>query len=146
MFERAVAKGRKTTQGNVHKTFGQGLMFGAAKAVELGMADSIGTLDDVLARFGLSQESQSSSMRGSSTFRERLDSQSAVKSEAKADDAADCECPCDGCSDGDCTDCTTDDCSFDGCTCDAAQAVAKKRADVAVARASMRRKVVIAAL
>jgi hypothetical protein len=39
-----------------------------------------------------------------------------------------------------------DDCSYDGCTCDASQASAKKKADGAVARASMRRKVAIAAL
>lgn len=59
MFEKAVAKGRKVSQATVHDTFGQGLSFGAAKAVKIGMADSVGTLDDVLARFGVSLGSSS---------------------------------------------------------------------------------------
>jgi signal peptide peptidase SppA len=60
MFEKAVAKGRKVSQATVHDSFGQGLTFGAAKAVKLGMADSVGTLDEVLARFGVSLGSGSS--------------------------------------------------------------------------------------
>jgi capsid assembly protease len=54
MFEKAVAKGRKISQKTVHDTFGQGLSFMAADALKIGMVDSIGTLDDVLARFGAS--------------------------------------------------------------------------------------------
>jgi signal peptide peptidase SppA len=53
MFEAAVAKGRKTTQANVHATYGQGKVFGAKQAVKIGMADTVGTLDDVLARYGI---------------------------------------------------------------------------------------------
>lgn len=60
MFEKAVAKGRKVSQATVHDSFGQGLSFGAAKAVKIGMVDSVGTLDDVLARFGVSLGSSSS--------------------------------------------------------------------------------------
>ena len=52
MFEAAVAKGRKTTQTNVHATFGQGKVFGAKQALKIGMADTIATLDEVLARYG----------------------------------------------------------------------------------------------
>lgn len=59
MFEKAVAKGRKLSQTTVHDTFGQGLSFTASKAVKIGMADSIGTLDDVLSRFGVSLASGS---------------------------------------------------------------------------------------
>lgn len=74
MFESAVAKGRKTTKANVHATFGQGKVFNAKQAVKIGMADSIGTLDDVLARFGISSNSQSVSMEDSSPSRmDKLD-------------------------------------------------------------------------
>lgn len=55
MFDADVAKGRKTTQKGVRETFGQGKVFGAQDAVKLGMADKIGTLDDVLARFGVTR-------------------------------------------------------------------------------------------
>lgn len=62
MFEKAVAKGRKISQAKVHDTFGQGQVFGAAKAVKIGMADSVGTLDEVLARFGVTMTSPTASM------------------------------------------------------------------------------------
>ena len=61
-FEKAVAKGRKISQSAVHDTYGQGLSFGADKAKKLGMVDSVGTLDDVLARFGVTMASPSTSM------------------------------------------------------------------------------------
>jgi len=51
-FTKAVAKGRgvsaKVARG---EQFGEGRMFGAAEAVERGMADSIGTLEETIARF-----------------------------------------------------------------------------------------------
>lgn len=57
MFDKAVAKGRKISAAKVSDTFGQGLVFTAADAVKIGMVDSIGTLDDVLARYGVSRRS-----------------------------------------------------------------------------------------
>lgn len=51
-FEKAVARGRGLKQEEVHKKFGQGRVFGADKAVRLGMADKVGTLDDALAKHG----------------------------------------------------------------------------------------------
>lgn len=51
-FEKAVARGRGVKQEDVHKKFGQGRVYDAKKAVKLGMADRIGTLDDVLSRHG----------------------------------------------------------------------------------------------
>lgn len=62
MFEKAVAKGRKISKAKVHESFGQGMVFGAAQAVKIGMADSIGTLDEVLARFGVTMTSPTTSM------------------------------------------------------------------------------------
>ncbi len=47
-FVRAVASGRKTSMSNVNDTFGKGRVVGAAKAVNLGMADRVGTMADVL--------------------------------------------------------------------------------------------------
>lgn len=51
-FEKTVARGRGLKQDDVHKKFGQGRVFDAKKAVRLGMADRVGTLDDVLAKQG----------------------------------------------------------------------------------------------
>lgn len=51
-FEKAVARGRGVKQDDVHKKFGQGRVFDAQKAVKLGMADRVGTLDDALAKHG----------------------------------------------------------------------------------------------
>jgi ClpP class serine protease len=62
MFESAVAKGRKTSKVNVHDSFGQGKVFTAKQAVKLGMADTVGTLDDVLGRYGITSSSQTTSM------------------------------------------------------------------------------------
>lgn len=55
MFDADVAKGRKVSQAKVRESFGQGKVFGAQDAIKLGMADKIGTLDDVLARFGVTR-------------------------------------------------------------------------------------------
>src|SRR6185437_9514651 len=55
MFEKAVARGRKVKLEDVQNKFGQGRMFNAKDAVRLGLADSIGTLDDALASHGVSR-------------------------------------------------------------------------------------------
>ncbi|MGC1784459.1 MAG: S49 family peptidase [Acidobacteriaceae bacterium] len=52
MFDKAVARGRGVKQEDVHKKFGQGRVFDAKKAVKLGMADRVGTLDDALVKHG----------------------------------------------------------------------------------------------
>jgi signal peptide peptidase SppA len=51
-FEKSVARGRGIKQDEVHKKFGQGRVFPAKKAVQLGLADRVGTLDDALAKHG----------------------------------------------------------------------------------------------
>lgn len=50
MFVADVAKGRGTTAGKVRAGFGEGRMVTAQRAVELGMADRVGTLEDTIAR------------------------------------------------------------------------------------------------
>ncbi|MHB8283914.1 MAG: S49 family peptidase, partial [Caulobacteraceae bacterium] len=47
-FIRAVAQGRKVSADRVRTDFGQGRTVGAQRAVELGMADRIGTLGDAI--------------------------------------------------------------------------------------------------
>lgn len=54
LFVRAVARGRGASQSRVREGFGQGGTVRAKEAVAEGMADRIGTLDDVLGRWGLS--------------------------------------------------------------------------------------------
>lgn len=51
-FEKAVARGRRTTVDEVHKKYGQGRVFTADKALKSGMVDRIGTIDDALAKHG----------------------------------------------------------------------------------------------
>ena len=50
MFVRDVARGRKRSDKTVRNGFGQGRMVGAAEAVEQGMADQVGTLDQAIRR------------------------------------------------------------------------------------------------
>jgi capsid assembly protease len=53
-FVRAVAKGRNVSQTRVREGFGRGGMVLAENAVEEGMADRVASLDQVLARYGVS--------------------------------------------------------------------------------------------
>lgn len=53
-FVRAVARGRNVSQTTVRDNFGGGGMVLADKAVKLGMANRVGTLEDVLGRYGMS--------------------------------------------------------------------------------------------
>lgn len=57
MFEKAVARGRGVKIEDVQKKFGRGRVFDAQKAVRIGMADRVGTLDDVLGKFGVKRSS-----------------------------------------------------------------------------------------
>lgn len=61
-FVDAIAKGRKISKSLVNNDFGQGRMFGAAKAKEIGMIDKIGTLASTVNRL-LPQSRRSTRMR-----------------------------------------------------------------------------------
>jgi capsid assembly protease len=52
-FVKAVADGRRVNQETVRETFGRGGVVLAREAVAKGMADKVGTLDEVLSRYGL---------------------------------------------------------------------------------------------
>lgn len=71
MFVKAVAKGRKVSADDVRGGFGEGRMVMAAQAVKQGMADRVETLDDTLARFGVSSPAPASGARSSRAMRER---------------------------------------------------------------------------
>lgn len=53
-FVKAVARGRDVSQTKVRDGFGKGSMVHSEAAVKEGMADRTGTLEEVLARFGVS--------------------------------------------------------------------------------------------
>lgn len=59
MFVDAVAKGRGVSTKKVLDDFGQGRVFGAKQAVQVGMADRIATMDETLARYGVSRPAKS---------------------------------------------------------------------------------------
>lgn len=144
-FEKAVARGRGVKQDDVHNKFGQGRVFDAKRAVKLGMADRVGTLDDVLEGYGVSRNGGS-----------QASTQASAKPGMRADDGGggdptnddpyasdgECTCACDACEDDDdCAACTCVDCACEGCTCASASGAKTREA-----HAMMRRQLEIAAL
>ncbi len=148
-FEKAVARGRGITQSDVHKKFGQGRVFDAKTAVKLGLADRVGTLDDVLSgpapavSSGRSQALAAGPRTAPERERHKTFARmrhelilagatgiSAPKPAKKADIGSDtdCNCDCGPCDDDDnCEGCTCDDCACDGCACETAVAKVKAR-------------------
>jgi signal peptide peptidase SppA len=59
MFTRAVAKGRGAKADDVRNGYGEGRVVSAQQAVKLGMADRVATLDQVLAKYGVSRNAGS---------------------------------------------------------------------------------------
>lgn len=138
MFDKAVARGRGVAVGQVRESYGQGKMFTAPQAKKLGMVDDIGTLDDVLANYGIDPNAP----------REQMSAGPGVELSASAPSAGDgatCDCTCDPCAGGDCGGCTSEDCS-DLCGCEASQARKKAVQQSAIEAASLRRRALIAAI
>lgn len=67
LFVKAVAKGRGVKADDVRNGFGQGRIVGATQAVKLGMADRVGTLDDVLSGYGANRSGNVSPIAARST-------------------------------------------------------------------------------
>lgn len=111
-FVADVARGRGVKGSEVTARFGQGRVFGAKEAVKLGMADRVATIEQVLAKYGVSRNN-AQPMRAENDL-----GMSADDHTPKADDSAECICTCDPCVAGDCADCTHDPCDCAGCTCD----------------------------
>ena len=72
-FEKAVSRGRGIKQDDVHSKFGQGRVFDAKKAVKLGMADRVGTLDDVFKTLSTSASGRRAQLSAVSTPRGRAE-------------------------------------------------------------------------
>lgn len=67
-FTLASARGRGVTKKVVLDTFGQGRMFDGEQAIELGMADKIGPIDQVLARVSKSKNVTRATVAGREVF------------------------------------------------------------------------------
>lgn len=95
MFTKAVARGRGVAQAKVKDGFGQGRMEMAPDAVAQGMADWIGTLDDVLAKYGASSSGGRSGMSSSAS----AEANNGIIADAEDGDpeAEMCTCACDAC-------------------------------------------------
>jgi signal peptide peptidase SppA len=95
MFTHDVARNRKASVADVRSGFGEGRVVNAAQAVKLGMADRIGTLDDVLGSLGAAPAGKRRAQAGGSQ----------------------CACPCVACSGAEgCHACTNADCNDGDCT------------------------------
>jgi len=71
MFVSAVAKGRGVAPAEVRAGFGEGRMVLAAAAIKENMADKVATMDDTLARFGVSKDPGPAQRAGALAARSR---------------------------------------------------------------------------
>jgi signal peptide peptidase SppA len=126
MFVKAVSKGRGVSQAAVRDGFGQGRLLIADQCIKERMADSIGTLDDTLARVapGAAPKRMSAAAAQAS-----IDAGAPEDPDNEPDQDPDdvlnessteCECECLECSGGNCGACTNaqcvdEQCSKDGC-------------------------------
>jgi capsid assembly protease len=130
MFEKAVARGRRVSVDEVHKKFGQGRLWTAKRAVNLGLADRVGTLDEILAGLGVGSVSGAGQ-------RAAADAPGMQASEAVINVGCSCDCAacvagdCAGC---DCAGCDSNACSAADCMCGQDGDEAKKKACAARAR------------
>lgn len=127
MFEKAVARGRRVSRDDVHAKFGQGRMFDARRAVKLGMADRVATLDEVLTQYLGSS--------AGSNARAEVDSLPRAQANEGGDHSV-CTCACAACVSGNCAECACDGCESEGCSaddcgCDQGDAEARTRAHAA---------------
>jgi signal peptide peptidase SppA len=113
-FEKAVARGRGVKLDEVQKKFGQGRAFTAQKAVKLGLADRVGTLEDALAKHGAAQPAAT---RASAFVVVELAGEDPEGTENVNDqgDNDNCECSCSACTEDACDACSCGACSCDGC-------------------------------
>jgi signal peptide peptidase SppA len=125
MFVKAVAQQRGVSQGSVREGMGQGRSLLASDAVKANLADRTGTLDDVLAKYGVKNRAAGSGSRASAQAEDTQGdiAAAAVPPEDDDDDDAPCGCAC-----GACKACTgtgaktkADDMAC-ACNCDACKA------------------------
>ena len=144
LFVKDVAKGRGVKANDVVNGFGEGRILDAQQAVTLGLVDRVATLDQVLAKYGVSRGNagNAAAMRGTlPTVAGVLPSVEAKSADSGSD--VDCTCPCDPCIAGDCETCNHDDCGCLGCTCEQAS---EQQASAQVRLALMRDQIRLASL
>ena len=112
LFVKAVARGRGVKASAVQNGFGEGRVLTAGDAVKAGMADRIGTLDDVLGKLGVKNSAASAS------FASPAPSASAGPVADVEDGDAPCSCPCSSCQSGDCSGCSCEGCDSTTCGCE----------------------------
>jgi signal peptide peptidase SppA len=158
MFVKSIAQQRGASQAAVRDGYGQGRALLGSEAVKQGLADRVGTMDDVLGKYGVKTSSQfvaSESQPAIETREEKLNAR--VNPDDQPNDSPANDSPC-GCTVGPnaeackaCQSCDNDNappkadgemgcaCACDACdACDGKAAVAA-RAQTAVNLASRRR-------
>jgi signal peptide peptidase SppA len=113
MFTRGVAQNRGTSQAKVREGFGQGRMVMAQDAVKQNMADRVATLDEVLAKYGVSSASPARTAAASTgtpiAASDGMDEEECncsctscqacknMTDDSDPDDDGDCNCSCEAC-------------------------------------------------
>lgn len=138
MFDAAMARGRGVTTKAVLDTFGQGLTFSGKKAIGIGLADKMGTFNQVMTkltkgRVAVSAVARAGAVTAAPAVAELIDP--APLKAKKADDDEDDDTGCGTCSD-ECP-CEEDECPADCPTCDDDCACkAEKQSKASAAQAS----------
>lgn len=114
MFTRGVAGGRGVSLDKVLSDFGQGRMLLAEDAVKVGMADEVGTLDDVLA--GLAPTATEPVVAMPELQVDAAVDAPPVQADPQDGDGGDyCKCNCESCMAGNCQACSMDACADPFC-------------------------------
>lgn len=116
-FVSTVARGRGVKAAVVKSEWGEGRVVTPQQAVRLGMADRIGTIDSVLAKYGVSRSTARAeepiSLTSTDSLHEPVGQEAEKGGEQHAD--ANCACGCEKCRAGDCEDCSNPDCDDPNC-------------------------------
>lgn len=122
-FDAACARGRAVTRKVVSETFGQGQIFRGKKAIQLGMADKVGTFGQVIGKLTKGRSSGASARAAAPAVASVASATPpAVGKKAKACTTCAGECPCEFDGDDCPEDCETCD---DDCPCRQEDADAK---------------------
>ena len=140
LFVKAVARGRGVKASAVQNGFGEGRVLTAGDAVKAGMADRIGTLDDVLGKLGVKNSAASAS------FASPAPSASAGPVADVEDGDAPCSCPCSSCQSGDCSGCSCEGCDSTTCGCEGCACSGSDPDSSATAQAARSRRLRLARL
>jgi signal peptide peptidase SppA len=122
MFVKSVAKGRGVAQAKVRGGFGEGHLVLASDAAKEKMVDRVETLDQTLARMGVT---------GSPRKMAAAAPPAAVQADVMD---GECMCSCGACEGGNCEDCTNDTCDDAVCAASGCPNQASAKAAAALSR------------